>query len=137
MMNPNQLIGLSKLKNQQGVVLLESLIAVLIFSFGIIALIGLQAMMLKNTSGSQYRAEAIFIAQQRLGILWADPTKLTDYKEINTVISSLPGGKRTVTISPAAVAGDPQSEVSITISWQQPGETITHNYTTNARITGI
>jgi len=116
--------------NQHGVILLEALIAVLIFSFGIIALIGLQAAMIKNTSGSQYRAEAIFIAQQRMGLLWADPTNLTLYEEDQANISTLlPGGKRTVIVTPP-------SEVRIIINWQQPGETVTHSYTTNARITG-
>jgi len=54
-------------KFQEGVVLLESLIAILIFSMGILALVGLQGAMVKNTSDAKYRAEATFIAQQRLG----------------------------------------------------------------------
>ena len=45
---------------QQGVVLLESLIAILIFSMGILALVGLQAAMISNTSNAKYRADASY-----------------------------------------------------------------------------
>ena len=66
---------------QQGVVLLEALIAMLIFSMGVLALVGLQAAMIKNTSDSKYRAEASFIAQQRIGMIWADPANALTYLE--------------------------------------------------------
>ncbi|HLD10157.1 MAG TPA: prepilin-type cleavage/methylation domain-containing protein, partial [Methylophilaceae bacterium] len=65
-------IHISSSATQQGVVILESLIAILIFSMGILALVGLQAAMIKSTSDSKYRAEASFIAQQRLGTMWVD-----------------------------------------------------------------
>jgi type IV pilus assembly protein PilV len=114
---------------QQGVVLLESLIAVLIFSMGILALVGLQGAMIKNTSDSKYRAEANYIVQQRLGTMWADPGNLADYLEDATDVSALlPNGTRTVTIPQAGL-------VSVTVTWQQPGES-EHNFTANARITG-
>ncbi len=119
----------SSFSSQQGVVILESLIAILIFSMGILALVGLQAAMVKNASDSKYRADASFIAQQRLGQMWADPGNLANYVEANTDISAiLPGGTRTVAMPTA-------SQVNITVSWQQPGEAA-HQFTTNARITG-
>src|SRR5665647_1242043 len=110
--------------SQQGVVLLESLIAILIFSMGVLAVVGLQAAMIKNTSDSKYRAEASFIAQQRLGMMWADSGNLIDYVETNTDISALlPNGTRTVTL-PAV------SEVSVMVTWQAPGQAGVHNFTT-------
>ncbi|MDP1658989.1 MAG: prepilin-type cleavage/methylation domain-containing protein [Methylotenera sp.] len=120
-------------KFQNGVVLLESLIAILLFSMGILALVGLQGTMVKNTSEAKYRAEATFIAQQKLGEIWVG-TSLADYvvdvgdaaADISTL---LPNGTRTVTVSPERV-------VTVTVSWQLPGE-IQHNYSTNARIEGI
>ena len=51
---------------QQGVVLLEAMIAILIFSVGVLAIVGLQAAMIKNTSESKYRADASYIAQHQL-----------------------------------------------------------------------
>jgi type IV pilus assembly protein PilV len=117
--------------SQKGVVLLEALIAVLIFSMGILAVAGLQAAMLKNTSDSKYRAVATFIAQQRLGLMWADPTHLTVYTLGTEDISGLlPNGTRTVTLP---VIGN--GEVKVEIKWQLPGQEL-HNYTTYARITG-
>ena len=115
---------------QQGVVLLESLIAILIFSMGILAVVGLQAAMLKNTSDAKYRADAAFIAQQRLGIMWTDPTHLANYALGQEDISNLlPNGTRTVTLPIA------NGEVKVEIKWQLPGQTV-HNFTTYARITG-
>ncbi len=119
----------SNLAAQQGIVLLESLIAVLIFSMGILALVGLQASMVKNTSDAKYRTDAAFIAQQRLGVMWADPDHLTKYLEADTKIPLLlPNGTRTVTL-PA------DGEVMVQVNWQLPGQDA-HNYTTYARISG-
>lgn len=130
--SPNSRQGV---KSQQGVILLESLIAILIFSGGILALMGLQAAMVKNTSDAKYRADASFIAQQRLGAMWADPGNLADYVEAGTDISALlPNGTRTVVLLPVgAPAG---GQVRVTVTWQQPGHPEIHNFTANARITG-
>lgn len=120
-------------KLQQGVVLLESMIAILIFSMGILALVGLQAAMVKNTSDAKYRSEATFVAQQKLGEIWTNSRNLAglaDYAVVDEDISALlPDGKRTVAVSPERV-------VTVTVTWQLPGEAL-HNYTTNARIEGI
>jgi len=121
--------GSLKSKTQQGIALLEAMIAILIFSMGILALAGLQGALIKNTSDAKYRAEATFIAQQRIGLIWVG-TGLADYIEINTDISNLlPNGTRSVAISPDRV-------VTVTVSWQLPGE-VRHTYSTNARIEGV
>jgi len=117
---------------QQGVVLLESMIAILIFSMGILAIVGLQAAMVKNTTEAKYRAEASFIAQQKIGQMWAnpDPANYGSFLESNTDISAqLPNGTRTVT-QPAV------GQFVITITWQPPGGGDQHNFTTTASITG-
>ncbi len=114
---------------QQGVVLLEAMIAILIFSVGVLAIVGLQAAMIKNTSESKYRADASYIAQQRIGIMWADPANLDSYLEAATDISSLlPGGTRTVT---KLATG----QYLISVNWQLPGD-VPHNLITVANITG-
>ncbi len=116
---------------QQGVVLLEAMISILLFSIGVLAIVGLQATMIKNTADSKYRADASYIAQQRIGLMWSDPDNLVNYLEADTDISNLlPGGTRTVT---QPVAG----QFTVTITWQQPGAgEVQHNFTTTARITG-
>lgn len=114
---------------QHGVILLEAMIAILIFSMGVLAIIGLQAAMIKNVSDSKYRADASYIAQQRIGQMWSDPDNLATYLEANTDISTLlPGGTRTVT---QPVAG----QFTVTVTWQEPGEA-QHNFTTTASIAG-
>lgn len=117
-------------KSQQGAVLLEALIAVLIFSMGILALVGLQAAMVKNTSDAKYRAEASFIAQQKLGDIWVGGIALADHEvEEEDVSVYLPSGKRTVDVAADRV-------VTVTVTWQVPGEDI-HSYSTSARVEGI
>lgn len=113
---------------QQGVVLVEAMIAILIFSMGVLAIVGLQAAMIKNTTDSKYRADASYIAQQRIGQLWSDPSNLpADGSNTVTAITDLPGG--TVTTSRTG------AQFTVTVTWQQPGEA-QHNFTTIASIAG-
>lgn len=116
---------------QQGVVLIEVMVSILIFSIGVLAIVGLQAAMIKNATDAKYRADASYIAQQRIGAMWSDPANLVNYLEANTDISALlPGGTRTVT---QPVAG----QFIVTVTWQQPGAgEVRHNFTTSATITG-
>lgn len=116
---------------QEGVVLIEVLIAILIFSVGVLAIVGLQATMIKSTADAKYRADASYIAQARIGEMWADPANAINKVEANTDISALlPAGRRTV----AQVAA---GQYQVTVTWQQPGpDATTRNFTTTAFITG-
>ena len=114
------------LKQQKGVVLLEALIAILIFSFGILAIAGLQGAMVKNTTQSGYRAEASYIAQQQLGLIGADPNNIANYVGTTNIPNRLPNG--TIVIA-QPVAGS----VQVTITWQLPGE-LAHNYQANGYV---
>ncbi len=117
--------------NQQGVVLVEAMIAILIFSMGVLAIVGLQAAMVKNTTDSKFRAEASNIAQQRIGVMWADPDNVFNYIETDTPITALlPNGTRTVSQPDITTP-----EYVVTVTWQLPGET-QHNFTTTAVIVG-
>ncbi len=51
---------------QHGLVLLEGLIAILIFSMAIMAVVGLQATAIAKSTEAQYRADAAFLANQLL-----------------------------------------------------------------------
>lgn len=118
---------------QRGVVLLEAMIAILLFSMGVLALVGLQAAMIKNTADSKSRADASYIAQQRIGLIWADPSAAITYVEANTDISDLlPNGHRTVS------QPDPvnfPNQFMVTVTWQEPGQG-QHKFTTIANIAG-
>ena len=122
-------------KRQQGIALLESLIALLIFSMGILALAGLQGFMLKGASEAKNRSDASVIAQRRVAMMWTDakdtPAALSAaYAEVNTAVPDLPNGLRTTAFN--ALVPD---EVTVTVTWQAPGEP-QHNFSTNANIVG-
>ncbi|HRE18315.1 MAG TPA: hypothetical protein PLW86_14815, partial [Rhodocyclaceae bacterium] len=84
--------------------------------------------MVTNTTDAKYRADASYIAQQRIGQMWADPANAVGYLEADTDISDrLPGGLRTVT---QPVAG----QFQVTVGWTAPGETPLWTHT---RVTGL
>lgn len=112
--------------SQSGSVLLESLISILIFSVGILALVGLQAISMKNTTQAKSRIDASLLANQRLGQVWVDIPNLAAYAEDDTDIADLPNGKRTT-----AIVGD---QVTVTITWQMPGSSEINTYQTVARV---
>jgi len=116
---------------QQGVVIIEAMIAILIFSIGVLGIIGMQASMIKNTADSKYRADASNIAQQRIGQIWADPDPTrpgyTSYVESAVSIAAvLPNGTRTTAQSGV--------QFTVTVNWQVPGQAA-HNFITVANIT--
>lgn len=57
---------------QSGVILLEALIGVLIFSLGVLALVAMQSVSISNVSNARYRVEAAFLANQILSQAWVD-----------------------------------------------------------------
>lgn len=56
--------------SQTGLVMLEGLIAILIFSMAILGVVGMQAVAIGKGTESQYRADAAFLANQLLGQMW-------------------------------------------------------------------
>ena len=113
--------------------LLEALIAILIFSLGILGLVGLQAGMVKGTSEAKYRAEASYVAQREIGRIWADPNNAANYLQNGTDISGssgLPGGTLSI-VQPAA-----GSAYVVTVAWQQPGEA-PHSLVTSFNLAGF
>lgn len=124
----------SSLDSQQGVVLLEALIAILIFSMGVLAVVGLQAAMIKNSTDAKFRSDAGLLAQQRIGLIWSDPANTGTYLEPapGTDISAiLPGGTRITEL--ISLPG----EFRVTINWTPPSEAgspVTHTYVMVARV---
>lgn len=57
---------------QQGVMLLEALIGILIFSLGILALVAMQSVSISNVSNAKYRVEAAFAAEEIMNRMWVD-----------------------------------------------------------------
>lgn len=139
----NRSIPKANHQQQQGSVLLEGLIAILIFSMGILAIVGLQAAAIKTVADSQYRLEASFLANRLIAQMWTDTGNIANY--------ALPGGAaaeawedEVVDLLPGAAAnlptvnvvGDAASGYTVTmqLNWKMPGENSAHKYTTIAYI---
>lgn len=126
----------SRKSAQKGVVIIEAMIAILIFSVGVLGIVGMQANMIKNTSDSNYRAEANYIAQQTVGTMWSDMvpvSNLDNYVVLDDISAQLPGGQRNV--NKLNVVTDGSGTViggvfKITVGWTAPGETPAANDTT-------
>ena len=127
-------------KSQNGVILIEALIGILIFSIGILALIGMQAAAMKNSTNAKYRSEAAFLANQIIGQRWVDRGNLAKYDDGDMtsalriqweadVAALLPGTNLTIPVTPATrnpsilVTAASGNMVTVTIQWRQPGET--------------
>ena len=128
---------------QQGAILLEGLIAILLFSMGILAIVGLQATAIKTVADSQYRLQASFLANRLVAEMWANTTSISSYAVpggadaddwVQEIGNTLPGTEKnapSVKITGNATDG---YEVTISVNWQAPAETEPHNYTTIAYI---
>lgn len=124
---------------QRGIALIEALVAILIFAFGIIGLVGLQAAMTRAQGTAKLRADAVYLGAQLMGAMWADRSHVGSYDSANCasynpckdwlakVQSGLPGGAATIS---ATSSGD----VSLTVTWTTSAEgTHTHAVSTAVR----
>ena len=145
------------MKGQRGVLLLESLIAILLFSIGILAVVGLQANAIKNVTQAKYRSDAAFLADQLVGQMWADRTNIAAYAYTSGAgagnlapwiaqVAALPLAATyppQVSVTATAMVGPPtytNYQVSVTVRWQLPEEfnatprPAPHSHTTTATI---
>jgi type IV pilus assembly protein PilV len=136
-------------KSQSGVVLIEALLGVLIFSIGILALVGMQASAVRNTTDARYRSEAAFLANKIIGRMWVDIPNLASYDDDSgstnanraswrtQVAAALPGIDLTNSILVPSIQIDGTTrEVTVVIQWKQPGETETRRLEMINRISG-
>jgi len=102
---------------QKGSVLIESMVALVIFSMGVLALVGLQSAMIKNSSDNRYRAQAQLIAQTHIANMMAyggDAANYISQIDRNQIRTQLPNG--TLTFSALT-----NTMVTVTVGWQLPG----------------
>ena len=65
---------------QRGVMLIEALVAILIFTLGVVALMGLQANSIAQMSAAKYRTDASYLVSQIMGRMWVDQGNITAYQ---------------------------------------------------------
>lgn len=154
MLRPNA-IRRCALDKQAGIMLLEGLIAILVFSLGILALVGMQGVAVKQVTDAKYRSDASLLASQLIGTMWVSnrtpaalkasfdtasgaSTELTNWKA--TVAATLPGitddtNQPTVDVTSLGTVND--GTVTMTIFWRAPGDDASspiHKYVTVAQI---
>ena len=121
---------------QRGILLLESLVAILIISFGILGLVGLWANSLKDASEAKYRGDASFLANELIAQMWLARPITAGFTAPTTwttrVATTLPGGTGSVAVAPDA---DGLLRATVTVSWQLPGHE-QHTFVSVARVNG-
>lgn len=131
---------------QRGSMLLESLIAILIFSMGILSIVALLGASVKDTSNAKYRTDASLLANQIIGKMWlgdrSNAALVAGYSApagaeyLNWkvgVVRTLPGVSAANNTLPT-IAVDANNVVTVTLKWQAPGESSVRNYVAIARI---
>ena len=130
--------------SQRGATLLEALIGILIFSVGILALVGMQALAIRHMADARYRSEASFFANEIIGRMWVNKGNLASYafsgtgspptaieNWVTTVQNTLPGVTAGANLPIIDSAG---SRVTVTVRWQLPGASEGHQHVTVAYI---
>lgn len=131
--------------------LIEVLVAILVFSFGILAMVMLQGTAVQQAADAQYRAEAAQLADDLVGRMWAgDRSAAVLQAQYNTcqgtscagyeawsqkVRERLPGV--TDGITAPAVDIDDDGRVNITVFWRPSSNGSSaevHRYDTTAQI---
>ncbi len=122
-------------KEQAGVLLLEVLISILIFSFAFLGLVALQARAVQYSVDAEDRNRAALLANEMVSTMWGQKStnKGTLSVEIgawqtkvqNLAVSGLPNANATVS------AADANGVVTVTINWTPVGASSTpHSYLT-------
>lgn len=142
-------------KGQQGSSLLEALVAIVIFSIGLLALISLQAASIKTSIDAKYRSDAAYLANQIISQMWVDRSSIDSYGHYQTGATCAPGGSassntkvtgwlsQVAGLLPGSASNKNQilvtdvgttKQVKVTVCWQGPQETTSHNYVVTAQI---
>lgn len=131
---------------------------IVIFSFGILGMISLQANAIRHAGDAKLRTEASYLAGQMISQMWIDRSNLADYSHhpggSNCTFTGAAATSSNVTdwIGSASQAGTlsgtlPNATaqilveagtnlVTVTVCWRAPQETVTHNFTSTGLISG-
>ena len=136
---------------QSGVMLIEALVGMLIFLIGILALMGMQAAAISNTTQAKYRSDAALFAGQIVSQMWSDPNNIASYAYtsggsstnanvnawVSRISNTLPGTSASTNPPSIAIAASNGGfDITVTVRWQAPNETAAtaHNFASTSRI---
>lgn len=125
--------------HSRGMTLIEVLVAMTIFAFGILGMLGMQARAISELSDAKYRTDATLLADALINDVWADRSNIASYAYggtgtaptkvqpwLNEVQGVLPQGGATVTVNGG-------NQVTVTVNWQ-PLNGAAHQHTEIATI---
>ena len=122
------------LSSQRGILLLESLIAILLVSFGILGLLALWANSTKSAAEAKYRSDAVFLANEMIGQLWLGPPPAagctTPANWQTRLTATLPSATGSVCVAPA----NGRLQATVVVGWTEPSTGAAHAYTAYAEI---
>lgn len=132
---------------QRGFTLIEVLVSILIFLFGVMGLIALQSRVTQLSNDAEDRNRAALLANEGVQIAWASGTSgalnpaayaawqaavATPQNNTGAGVSSgllgLPNGQGTIVLNPGAAT---PNTWTVTITWQEPSSNVTHSYSTS------
>jgi type IV pilus assembly protein PilV len=122
-----------RIHGQHGFALVEALVSILIFSFGVLGVIGLEARGIQFSVDAENRNRAAVFASEIASSMWLAGTVTPTAPQLaawqvsvaNAAQTGLPNG--TVTITPVAAT---TNATDILITWQAPSRTTTDQLTT-------
>lgn len=139
-----------------GFALLEGLFAILIFSFGVLAVMGLQINSIAGVRDAKFRSDAALLADQIIGQMWADRANLALYA-LNTDATRCSDGAnassnanvsdwladmaavlpQTANIT-QQITVDASNIVTVTVCWRNPQDRsdARHRFSVTAQIRG-
>jgi type IV pilus assembly protein PilV len=112
-------MNLSRFKRrpgQHGVALIEALIGILIFAFGVLGLVGLQASMTRAQTAGKFRADAANLVADLFGLIQTDHrVNMGLYHEVPAGTSSCSGYKRCAEWKAKVAKVLPSGAISVTV----------------------
>ena len=128
-------------RKQTGATLIEVLISLLIFSLGVLGLVGMQAKALNYAIASEDRSTASALANDLVAAMWAQQTNTasnqsnpSNYAAWQSRVSlKLPNGSGTVSTCYASTCATPNL-TTVTITWTPTNSTTQSTYYTEVVI---
>jgi type IV pilus assembly protein PilV len=121
------------IRKQSGVMLIEALMGLLIFSMGILALVGMQATAISQVTDAKYRSDAAFLADRIIGEIWVNkgtgvPALTAAWAtEVGNTLPNATGSN----VPTVVTAG---TQVTVTVFWQAPGASAVSNHVAIAHL---
>jgi type IV pilus assembly protein PilV len=128
-----------------GSALIESLLAVLVFSVGLLSLLALLTATLKESDNARYRSEASLLATDLVSRMWSGERSLQSLRQrftpaadeyerwLERVRSTLPGITDNQNLPELLI--DDERTISLTLRWQIPSDTQQHQLVVVTRLT--